>query len=112
MTYKEFKQKFVIMQGNPEGASEIALFSDDEKNNRLPLFVDSAAQAVIEIASHMQSIAEAVLMEYLDEDSLDEAFDHFVAKASLTRDGHLYIWRDGEYEDDILYDDHISHVIK
>lgn len=112
MSYKAFKEKFVVCErGEEDGTATVALFTNDRRGNRIPVFLETAGDAVIEIGEFMIAMGQSAKRGDIQPESLDEPFNRFVAKARLSKDGKLYIWTDGEHEDNVIYDDHIVHLI-
>lgn len=113
--YKPFDNKFVVIRRDEEGAS-IAFFTVDQRNNRIPMFYDTAADAVIAIGENMIRIAEAVKKGDIDSSNLNEGFSHFVASASLDKEKHLLVTIMNDEnnpwggEEEIVYDDNIINL--
>jgi len=108
---KAFKLKYVICKRDEDGVPKVSTFGEDRRHNRIPLIVDTAADAVLEIAEHMRLTAEAVKCGDMRFESLDEAFGDFVANCSLDSKGNLYIWIDGEHEDEVVYEGTMNSFI-
>lgn len=112
LPYKPFKKKYVICEINSSGTPEVSTFTNDNKGNRIPLFLDTKADAVIEIADHMKAIADAVKRGNYYENRLEDAFEKFIAEATLSKQGHLIIINpDGKYDFNVIFDDSIVQFI-
>jgi hypothetical protein len=115
VSYKPFKEKFVVCERDDDGNGSIALFTEDNKRNRVPVFLDTPGDAMIEIGDFFIEMGKAYNNKDISIESLNEPFTRFIAKASLTKECHLYVWTDADgetsYEDQVIYDDHIINLI-
>lgn len=113
--YIPFKHKVVVVKTNNENVFESAFFETKKHNNRFPKFFDSEAEALLRLCDHVKEIASDVHLQLKLPDELVYPWAFSLAYADLDATGLLYIYREpnGEYfEDEVLYDDNIIHLIK
>lgn len=111
--YKPFKLKYVLCNIIGNGP-EVSTWTTDNKNNRIPVFFDTKADAAQEIIDNAQCVVNAIQRGDYTEDRLEDCFSEFIAEAMLDKTGHLYI-RELPNEvgsQHIVYDGKISGIVK
>ena len=107
--YKAFDNKFVLST-EIGGSLEISCWTDKRKK-RIPVFFNTKADAVLEIADNIKSIAEAVKQKDYTEDHLDDIYDEVIANAQLDVTGHLFVYRESEDNiKEVIYNDNIDKL--
>jgi len=107
--YKAFDNKFVLCT-EIGGSLEISCWTDKRKK-RIPVFFNTKADAVLEIADNIKSIAEAVKQKDYTEDHLDDIYDEVIANAQLDVTGHLFVYRESEDNiKEVIYNDNIDKL--